>query len=1471
MRKSFVALLLIGAAALLTNAAFAQDLQSDPGNKLLNAKSAKERLSRASRLGVSATQPGDTLFVGHTPAAWNSVTNPWAIQANHGDPNTPATAGYRPSVNNLSNWDFDSFNAGETDSLQGWWPARALYTITGGLTLPDKSRPWWAIEHGNQANYVLNSRHQNRTTGVIGVWHVDGGSSAPGPNPSASPSWAPLAGTGSAWAGLRAHGDNTVADAITGNPFNQDVLNWNGINAAAGGGTVKNFPGYGSQWDQILYRDVRVKDGSNLTISFKYRTKQSTSADLNSATRTGWFDKDPTAVTVGNFISSSDAGANAPVDSFSVYIGVPANPTAARHADGNVVSVYDLRRRWFSEVIAIDQPYSEILSVAGDANTTFGPALVGNAVIQPMLNATNAAESGPDGIIRIAFRAHSNRGFDDEGSAYNSGTEGQVRVDDVSVTASVAGSGSIVSGFEAAGEINNAIEGPNSGTPGPAVGQGYAVSTWKSTGKPPAIYFHTHPIFGGDIGGSNFYAPLAYNELCGAPLSSARVCNIGTVVISAGDHDHGEKAGGALNTTEQETMDGMFSPTVNLVISGGSNNVLGTGTNGIGISDAYANPADDYYVFYDMYAGIFNLFFTGNAWRFGSQTYPATQLNGQKVWGTVQVPGFQFFNPDPQCFTDFEALYGNGLVLTSNTSGIADSIRLYMGKNQQCFRFAVSLGCSPSGGCYFDNLSLALSNGGTAQHASSVSALGSITANIWDFWNDAFPRNETPGLPGTAAFDTAAALLQTGINNAANTGTVSRPDVPGDSAAVTATGANMQVHMVFRIKPGPGNYVTAGVVGSGLRKVPQNAAAASPGDGSFWGEYMLKPGEGAGTDFAKGNHAGGWNVNTWNAARIDSTEARIFPVYAKNVGRPNAAGLWGATYHESSNKYNSLGILKNLCFLTDTAGATNSTNIQCNGVAPAWVTTVPASRTGWDGSTQTIELTKIIPDGLLTPGSHVEYFFRKSDLSDPATFVAVPDTEFIFPQNGEGPSTDRHRWQEFSVLPDAWKFPQYPGGLAGACMLYVDLNDRRGNEGAFIGVADSIGLNKSTHYGAHNGWHAVGGTVYTNLQVGGDPSIAVWDHKGQAGTAFDMYGVKASESLTTSGGSLGARLATPGAGFMAGKDSKVGPTPEMLRTYYRQLLLLTGDLNSGILGPFVNRSQDDVTLLQDFMANTSGSATPRGVWAMGDGFAQSEILTGGVVASHTTLITTYFATQLRDGSYQSVSGNLNSVADLLTTNIISPPSGGTPPTAGGDVFGVQNSCTWSNDLLNVNTAISGAAAASFYQSAGFTANAPYVASVYAPNSGTRPWISLLDGWDIEHLHSRFDANSYGRLAYFMDVLAHVFPGQCANWGSPNVDVPNLSSKQVINYMNLRNNPLRSGLAVVNLSLAKSDHVQVDVYDVSGRHVKNLFNGFHQAGEFKLSWDGTSDNGTPLPRGVFFTQVKYLNSRFVDSKKLTILK
>ena len=141
--------------------------------------------------------------------------------------------------------------------------------------------------------------------------------------------------------------------------------------------TQHNFPGYCNQWDQMLYRDVRVANGGSLTVSFLYETQLDPRNSTAAATCKGWFDKDPLSLQQGgsgfgasNFISSSaylgTPAASGPVDSFMVYVGVPTDPTLTQYTDGGSPRpIFDLQRRWFSEVLKIDAPYKEILSTMG--------------------------------------------------------------------------------------------------------------------------------------------------------------------------------------------------------------------------------------------------------------------------------------------------------------------------------------------------------------------------------------------------------------------------------------------------------------------------------------------------------------------------------------------------------------------------------------------------------------------------------------------------------------------------------------------------------------------------------------------------------------------------------------------------------------------------------------------------------------------------------------------------------------------------------------------------------------------------------------------------------------------------------------------------------------------------------------------------------------------------------------------------
>jgi hypothetical protein len=1451
MRKSFVALaLLVGAMVFLTNQVLAQQ---DEGLKLRAPKVVKE-LTRASRLGTAADT--DTFWIGHVAGQGGKL--PYHV----------GRGPYRPGLNRNGMWDFewtvadsshgyyDTINhlwvAGQTDSMQGWVPVAQTNNRTSG-TIADNLRPWMALDYGNR---LCATPKQGHTIGIISAWHADGGVLVPdAAHAAATPLWTPLGGAMSAWCGIRAGDDNAYTDAVTLNPINGEALMmqyWDGLHP-----TQKNFPGYANQWDQMLYRDVVVADGGNLTVSFKYQTYMSTGLDNTSNRCTGWFQYDPLYVGSPNFISATGAGKTQPIDSFMVYVGVPTDSAGVYLSNSTIAPIFDLQRRWFSEVLKIDAPFQEILTTFGQDSvykSTAKSISLTTGDIQPMLDAL----PGSGGIIRTVFRIKTNTFFADEtgSGGFQDWGYGAAFIDGVDIN----GTGvtpHVQSGFESTSDINNQIEGPEAGFPG--TGRGYAYRYWHATGKPPANWFHTHPLGGGDIGGGNVYQPLAYDDLCGPPDSPLRHCNIYNVVVSSGNHDDNEAAGGPLGTPWKEYRSGMMGPTINLVVPP-------VGENSCGLDAYHVNTTSDWHLYYDMYAGIFNAPYSGNVWGWGLFNYPNSQANGSVVWGDVCIPTYVLFNPDPVCVQDYELMKADGLIETTNPSGIPDSIRIMMRREQRCISWGITTGCSPTGGHYYDNIALGFPpNAGLAPNKISV--------DIWQWIHDAFPANETPGLPGTAAFDTCAAHIMTGINTAQTVGSTLRFNIPGDSIFVVAAyswDANYRMDLVFRILPGPGNYVIPGNVASGLRQRPDQAAAVVRGDGSFWGQYLAAPGE-----FSKGTFSGTtWNPDVWCSARCDSLEGNLFP-----VNKANPWGLqldrWQSTYHEADGKYGTLGILKNKCFLIDTLGVLTSTNITCSSV-PDWLLNPDlAARAGYDGQQQTREFTKILPDGLLTPGSHVEYFFRQSDIPDPGWFVMCPDTNVIYPQPNES-NFDAHRWQQFGILPDRWKDVAY-GGVGSACMLALDYNDRRGDERVFISLGDSIGMSAATKYGAHNGWYCTGAYTawdgthdYTGEYVAGlgqydavggmgAGKITIWKHGGQPGTTFDFYQVKAAESSATGAGGIGARLANRAdMGLAAGKFGRQAPTPEMLRTYYKLIYLMSGDLNTSVLGPTVDRGSDDVGILEDFLTYSAGYLHPRGLWVMGDGFAQSETEAGG---AHATFLTDYLACSLRDPSYFGLSGSSVLFPDLLATGVISGQN---------HIFTAQNSCVWTNDVLSVNPAVPGAMVADYYQNLG--PNGPYVSSVYAPSSSDHPYVTLVDGYNLMHLKARYGNTSIGRQVYFMDVLVNVFGSVCPFVPTPTIDVPENTVRNVDFLDNVWGNPMRAGgAAIVSFSLAKADRVEIKVYDVTGRLVRTLADRTFEAGPQQVTWDGTSDQGQRVARGVYFTQVKFAGSRFVDAKKVTVLR
>ncbi len=603
--------------------ALAADAPRPPAEISSRARVAPKAVSRAAK-PAHVEAVGDTVFVGYTPGQITS-TNYWSLRAGSG-------AGFNRPPAEGGMWGWNSSPHG--DSLQGWWPIREVYTTTSASLLPNQ-RPWTAIDFGNNANYVLNTGSASRRTfGVTGVWHVDAGANAGAANGA---TWTPLGGSSSAWMGLRRHGDTQYVDPITGNPYNADVLQFNGANPTSPTGNDKGFPGYGSQMDQMLYRDVDLTGaGGTVTISFKYRTALSTGRTTASGTSVGWFDKDPLAVAAGNFIGFSNT--DVPTDSFMVYVGMPADNTFLA-SDGTTRPINDPQRRWFSEVLqSVAGHYFELQSTAGTVGTTTASYTLSHAQVLSILGSGNR--------VRLVFRVKTNRGFDDENLSYTSGGVGAAIVDDVSIN---TGAGPVTIGaFETASTINN-----STGVT--------ALSAWKSTSKPPAIYPHVSPL-----------NTLTWDDVHGPPGSPGVLCDMSGNVVVNGNADDNNNAGDSRWLSDREDASAIVSPTIQLA---GPYDQPG-GKNAIGLTAANLAVTDDYYVSFDIYNGLQDPSTYGNEYRVGVQYYPVNDKNGRQAWSQITYPSFEEYDPVQECTHE---LFGAG-----SSSASASTSRLAATRTMGC-------------------------------------------------------------------------------------------------------------------------------------------------------------------------------------------------------------------------------------------------------------------------------------------------------------------------------------------------------------------------------------------------------------------------------------------------------------------------------------------------------------------------------------------------------------------------------------------------------------------------------------------------------------------------------------------------------------------------------------------------------------------------------------------------------------------
>jgi hypothetical protein len=167
------------------------------------------------------------------------------------------------------------------------------------------------------------------------------------------------------------------------------------------------------------------------------------------------------------------------------------------------------------------------------------------------------------------------------------------------------------------------------------------------------------------------------------------------------------------------------------------------------------------------------------------------------------------------------------------------------------------------------------------------------------------------------------------------------------------------------------------------------------------------------------------------------------------------------------------------------------------------------------------------------------------------------------------------------------------------------------------------------------------------------------------------------------------------------------------------------------------------------------------------------------------------------------------------------------------------------------------------------------------------WRSVVDGFSFHHLSERTcegedcSADSlcvlrgaadlmYPELEWMEDPLdpydAWRYP--CVDTGVDEDGESHLTGP--VNYLfKSRPNPFTSRVDI-RFTLASEGHVNLSVFDISGRLVKTLLDGKVQAGETALVWDGTSNAGHRVDTGIFWMKMK-TRSGYESGSKMILLK
>jgi flagellar hook assembly protein FlgD len=74
---------------------------------------------------------------------------------------------------------------------------------------------------------------------------------------------------------------------------------------------------------------------------------------------------------------------------------------------------------------------------------------------------------------------------------------------------------------------------------------------------------------------------------------------------------------------------------------------------------------------------------------------------------------------------------------------------------------------------------------------------------------------------------------------------------------------------------------------------------------------------------------------------------------------------------------------------------------------------------------------------------------------------------------------------------------------------------------------------------------------------------------------------------------------------------------------------------------------------------------------------------------------------------------------------------------------------------------------------------------------------------------------------------------------------------------------------IRFDLARTGYASLEVYDLSGRHVRTLDSGYLSAGQHWALWNGQDEHGKTVASGVYFLRLS--GQDFVKTQRVALIK